>query len=200
MEPLVKMPRTKRGIETLNKILSAAAQVFYQKGYSAANVNEIAAEAGVATQGCKTRREAERAGLKSWLIYIRENQYVYNLIWESLYVDRELFYNYYDTFASSYIRGLTSAQHGGKVTLADPEVLAYSLMGATSFIGLRWGIFASEDVDIDYVTDEFMKLLDSGLFLGTPKATGRPKGRRQPHGDLLFNVEVDKDFLSELSK
>jgi AcrR family transcriptional regulator len=47
--PLVKKLRTQRGLKILNKILSAAAQVFYEKGYSAANVNDIATLADVAT-------------------------------------------------------------------------------------------------------------------------------------------------------
>ena len=47
-EELVNMPRTKRGRATLNNILSAAAQVIYEKGYHAASINEITSLAGVA--------------------------------------------------------------------------------------------------------------------------------------------------------
>ena len=47
---LINMPRTKRGLATLNNILSAAAQVFYEKGYHSASINEITRVAGVASE------------------------------------------------------------------------------------------------------------------------------------------------------
>ena len=46
---LINKPKTKRGRETLNRILSAAAQVFYEKGYHSASINDITRLAGVAS-------------------------------------------------------------------------------------------------------------------------------------------------------
>jgi AcrR family transcriptional regulator len=233
MKPLVKKPRTKRGIDTLNRILSAAAQVFYQKGYGAANVNDIAKLAGVAigtfyiyfdgkynlykflllqcshqirkhlslsTKQCATRREAERMGLKCWLEYTVKNPYIYNLIWESLYVDRKLFIDYYDIFCRSYLRGIKTAQDKGEVLAIDGEVLAYVLMGATTFLGLNWGVFKEESDDLDTVVDEFMKLLDHGMFAaGIPQALAPPQPLElHPAPEILFNVEVDEDFIDHL--
>ena len=45
---LINMPRTKRGLATLNNILSAAAQ-YCEKGYHSASINEITRVAGVAS-------------------------------------------------------------------------------------------------------------------------------------------------------
>lgn len=229
--PLVKKPRTQRGLKTLNKILSAAAQIFYEKGYSAANVNDIAKLAGVATgtfyiyfdgkyelykflllqcshqirkhlsmctQGCKTRREAERVGLRCWLEFILENQYVYNIIWESLYVDRTLFEEYYNTFCTAYVKGLQNAQLQGEVRQIDTEVLAYVLMGATSFLGLNWGLFHTDTPKLDYVVDEFMKILDGGMFeqkTAPPQETPVQRPQKPKQG-IMFNVEVDEEFYS----
>ena len=130
MNDLLKVPKTPKGVETLNNILSAATQLIYERGYHGANIGDITKLAGVATgtfyvyfdskislyrymllqfshsirrelaektRGCKTRREAERAGLVAWLEYVRDHPYVYNIIWESLYVDRKLFTEYYET-------------------------------------------------------------------------------------------------------
>ena len=136
MDELLKMPQTPKGMETLNNILSAAAQLIYEKGYYGANIADITKLAGVATgtfyvyfsskislyrylllqfghqirremsrktAGCRTRREAEREGLRAWLEYVQEHPYVYNIIWESLYVDRSLFKEYYETFSKAYL-------------------------------------------------------------------------------------------------
>ena len=46
---LINKPKTKRGRETLNNILSAAAQEIYEKGYHNAGINDITRRAGVAS-------------------------------------------------------------------------------------------------------------------------------------------------------
>ena len=102
--------------------------------------------------------------MRCWLQFVRENQYMYHIIWESLYVDKQLFIDYYVNFAAAYMRGLDEAKDRGEVRNIDSEVLAYTLMGATNFLGLNWGHFKEEEEDLDYVTDEFMKILDSGIF------------------------------------
>jgi len=197
LESLVNEPKTRRGKATLDRILAAAEQVFYEKGYHGASINDITNLASIgagtfyiyfdskynlyrymllqcshrirknlsmATKDCKTRREIERVGMRSWLGFVRENQYMYHIIWESLYVDKQLFVDYYVNFAAAYIRGLDKAKAEGKCRKIDSEVLAFTLMGATNFVGLNWGLFKDEELDLDYVTDEFMKLLDGGMF------------------------------------
>ena len=211
---LISRPKTKRGRETLNRIVSAAAQVFYEKGYHNASINDITRLAGVAsgtfyvyfdskynlykflllqcshkirkhlsksTKDCKDRREVERVGMRSWLQFVRENQYMYHIIWESLYVDKQLFIDYYVNFAAAYMQGLDKAKDRGEVRDIDSEVLAYTLMGATNFLGLNWGHFKEEEEDLDYVTDQFMRILDGGMF-GAPKereASPADRGERE---------------------
>jgi len=197
LESLVNKPSTKRGRTTLNNILSAAAQVFYEKGYHDASINDITSLAGVASgtfyvyfdgkynlykylllqcshtirkhlslsvKDCKTRREVERVGMKAWLEFALENQYIYNIIWESLYVDRSLFVDYYQTFSREYIKGLEAAKITNEIRDIDSEVMSYFLMGASNFLGLNWCVFKEEPDAIDHVVDEFMKILDNGLF------------------------------------
>lgn len=207
MEPLVNKPKTKRGKATLERIILAAEQVFYEKGYHGASINDIAGAAEIgagtfyiyfdskynlykymllqvshnirkhlskATKDCQTRREIERVGMRSWLQFVRENRYMYHIIWESLYVDKQLFVDYYVNFCAAYMRGLDAAKDKEQVRNIDSEVLAYTLMGATNFLGLNWGLFrADEDDDLDKVTDEFMKILDNGVFNRT---VDEPKG------------------------
>lgn len=197
---LINKPKTKRGRETLNNILSAAAQEIYEKGYHNAGINDITRRAGVAsgtfyvyfdskddlykflllqcshiirkhlnqvTSACKTRREAEEVGLREWLKFVQKNQYMYHIIWESLYVDKKLFVDYYSTFSRAYMKGIDAAKERGEIRPEiNSEVLAWTLMGASNFLGLNWGLFADypTDSDIKQVVESFMSILTGGVF------------------------------------
>ncbi len=113
----------------------------------------------------ETRKEKERVGLKTFLKYTRENKHVYNLIWESLYIDKNLFKNYYDTFADRYSKGMIEAQKEGEVVDADPIVLSYILMGVSNFIGLKYVMFDEENIDYDHVVDQVIDILEKGMFI-----------------------------------
>lgn len=225
-EELINMPRTKRGRTTLNNILSAAAQVFYEKGYHAASINDITGLAGVASgtfytyfeskydlykflllqcshmirknlsksiKNCTTRLEAEKEGMRAWLQFAMENQYMYHIIWESMYVDYNLFRDYYVTFQRAYKKGLDIAKKNGEIREdIDTEVLAYTLMGASNFLGLNWCLFNNDPTQIDHVTEQFMKIVKGESFVMDPKpvipaeqeiALERPK--------FKFNVTID---------
>ncbi|MBP8640305.1 MAG: TetR/AcrR family transcriptional regulator [Oscillospiraceae bacterium] len=226
MESLVNKPRTQRGRTTLNNILSAAAQVFYEKGYHDASINDITRLAGVASgtfyvyfdgkynlykylllqcshiirkhlslsvKDCKTRREVERVGMKAWLEFALENQYMYNIIWESLYVDRELFVDYYQTFSREYIKGLEAAKLTDEIIDIDSEVLSYILMGASNFLGLNWCVFKEDPEAIDHVVDDFMKILDGGIFSKDFKAEPAPIEHKPTEVKQRFRFQVVMD-------
>jgi len=226
LESLVNKPSTKRGRATLNNILSAAAQVFYEKGYHDASIIDITRLAGVASgtfyvyfdgkynlykylllqcshtirkhlslsvKDCKTRREVERVGMKAWLEFALENQYMYNIIWESLYVDRSLFVDYYQTFSREYIKGLDAAKEAEETRDIDSEVMSYILMGASNFLGLNWCVFKEDPEAIDHVVDEFMKLLDYGLFSSEPKPEPAPLEHKPTEIKQRFRFQVVMD-------
>lgn len=195
---LISKPKTKRGRETLNRILSAAAQVFYEKGYHNSSINDITSLAGVAsgtfyvyfdgkynlykflllqcshmirkhlhqaTLECKSRREVEEVGLRVWLEFVQKNRYMYHIIWESLYIDKQLFVDYYVNFAKAYMAGIDAAKEQGEIKEdIDSEMLAYTLMGASNFLGLNWGLFKDHPTDLERVVESFMKILDGGIF------------------------------------
>lgn len=228
MNDLLKMPKTPKGVETLNNILSAAAQVIYEKGYHGANIGDITKLAGVATgtfyvyfdskislyrymllqfghsirrelsiktKHCRTRRETERAGLIAWLEYVQSHPYVYNIIWESLYVDRNLFTEYYETFSRAYIEGLKNAQEEGEIIEADLEALSYALMGISNFVGLKYCMFSDTQVDFERVADDIMHVLDKGMFTG--HIPNSPPPAAQKKQNMNFRVEVDFGFLNK---
>jgi AcrR family transcriptional regulator len=116
------------------------------------------------TKDLQSRKEKERVGLKTFLKFTRENKHSYNIIWESLYIDKNLFINYYDIFAERYSKGMIEGQKDGEVIDADPTVISYFLMGVSNFIGLKYVMFDEENIDYDHVVDQVISILENGLF------------------------------------
>ncbi|MBR5970746.1 MAG: TetR/AcrR family transcriptional regulator [Lachnospiraceae bacterium] len=233
MNGLLKIPHSPKGRETLNNILSAAAQLIYEKGYHLANIADITKLAGVATgtfyiyfdskislyrylllqfghqirqemsvktANCTTRREKEREGLKAWLEYVRKHPYVYSIIYESIYVDKHLFEEYYETFNKAYTRGLSEDQKNGDVIRIDTTVLSYVLMGISSFTGMKYCLIEQNTEDIDYIVDEVMKLLDHGMFCGGKEKKEQDAPAKEEKQEMNFRVEVDFDLLNRSGK
>jgi AcrR family transcriptional regulator len=125
--------------------------------------HQIRKEISDATKGLKSRKESERIGLKTYLKYTRENKQAYNIIWESLYIDKDLFREYYETFAKRYQKGIVEAQKNGQVREFDPVIISYILMGISNFIGLKYVMFEEEDDD-DRVIDQIIEILNNGMF------------------------------------
>lgn len=113
--------------------------------------------------GVTTRKEAERIGLKAFLEYIQEHKSMYNIIWESLYIDKKLFIDYYSDFGKNYARHIQEAIGEGQIKPYNAEVVAYMLMGISNFIGLNYVMF-KETKDFDPIVDEVITILDKGLF------------------------------------
>ena len=113
--------------------------------------------------GCATRAEKEREGIKCFIRYAVNNPNVYNIIWGSLAVEKQMFEDYYVSFAQGYARALQQDQE----ELSSPHVtsLAYMLMGVTNFLGLRAIFENMTDEQISAMVDEqILPVIASGLF------------------------------------
>lgn len=124
----------------------------------------IRSEIAKRTSGLKTRKEVEREGLLVFLEIVRDKRHIYNIVWESLYIDPEKFNDYYTTFAKHYKDGLEEAIEVGDVRDdIDPEAVAWMLMGVSNFLGLRYVMF-KEDEDLERIADLAINIIDKGLF------------------------------------
>lgn len=113
--------------------------------------------------GCTTRAEMEREGIKCFVRYAVENPNVYNIIWGSLAVEKEMFEDYYVSFAESYAKALTRSKDELKVD--DVTTMAYMLMGITNFLGLRAIFEQMSPQQIDEAVDlAIMPILEKGMF------------------------------------
>ncbi len=113
----------------------------------------------------ESRIEKERAGIKAFIHYAQKNPEMYNIIWESLYIDRALFKDYYESFAIRYVNGLEAAKQNGEMRPLDSEVVSFILMGITNFIGLKVVFDLGENnTDVDHIVDVIMEVIKHGLF------------------------------------
>ncbi len=114
-------------------------------------------------ENCKNRYEAEREGIKCFIKYAVQNPNVYNIIWGSLSVEKEMFQNYYVSFAQTYAKALSHAK--AEIKSEDVTSMAYMLMGITNFLGLRAIFENMDDTQIDKVIDNsIMPVLRQGLL------------------------------------
>lgn len=193
----VKRPKTKRGRQTFQALLSAAEHQFYVLGYHGATIKDITSDAGVGLgtfyiyfndkkscyqylllqyshyirsqiaqriEHAKDRKEAERLGLLEFLEIVRDNASIYHIIWESLYIDKNLFIEYYTTFAQYYKRAIeANVNIKGGYKDFDSETMAYTLMGIANFIGLRYTMF-DKSTDLEKIASQVIEMLDKGIF------------------------------------
>ena len=84
---------------------------------------------------CSNRYEKEREGIKCFVKYALCTPNAYDIIWGSLSIDRNLFTDYYESFAYSYTKSLKKDE--AEIQTKDHTTLAYMLMGISNFLGLR---------------------------------------------------------------
>lgn len=125
--------------------------------------NQIKRYIAEAIEGCQTRAEREREGIKSFIRYAVRNPNVYNIIWGSLAVEKKMFEDYYVSFAESYAWALRKDKQ--ELSTADVTSMAYMLMGITNFLGLRAIFEDMNDDQINAIIDQsIMPILESGMF------------------------------------
>lgn len=98
--------------------------------------------------------DRERAGLESFLAFVRTHKEIYRIIDEAEFVDPASFRRHYATTAERIAQRLREAADRGEVRgPKEPwveEVHAWAVMGMNVFLGLRYGVWdedrAPEDV------------------------------------------------------
>ena len=77
--------------------------------------------------------------------------------------EKEMFEDYYVSFAKSYTRALVN--DGDELSSPDPTSIAYMLMGISNFLGLRAIFENMSDEEIDKMVDEsLIKTLTEGIL------------------------------------
>jgi AcrR family transcriptional regulator len=108
------------------------------------------------------RLEAEREGLRAFLVLVRDNPNIYRVVEEARFVDPEAYRTYFSGFARAYQRQLSAAADEGEIRPGDAEVRAWALMGIAKTLGERFVLW-DETPDIERVTDEAFSMIADGL-------------------------------------
>jgi AcrR family transcriptional regulator len=93
--------------------------------------------------------EAEERALAAFLAFVAEHQQVYRIIDEAEFVDPAGFRSHYETTAARIAErlseGAASGALKGPIEPIDAEVRAWAVMGMNVFLGLRFGVWGTED-------------------------------------------------------
>ena len=107
---------------------------------------------------------AERAGLLSFIDFVRGHKEIYRIIDEAEFVDPASFRDHYQITADRISQRLEAAEARGEVRGDAPEVLAWAIMGMNVFLGLRFGVWGNER-SAESVADVIAGLLAHGIAL-----------------------------------
>jgi hypothetical protein len=117
----------------------------------------------VAASSASTRAEAERRGFQAFFRFTTEHPSLYRVIRQAEFVSPAALQLHYERIVEGYARGLSEAMQAGEIERADPEALAWALMGIGEMIGLRWILWGDTDDVPDGVFDEAMRFIRRGL-------------------------------------
>jgi len=104
---------------------------------------------GPALGGATDSLEAERRALEAFLRFVRDHRDIYRIIDESEFVDPVAYREHYETTASRIAARLAAAREKGEIAASfsdeDLQVLAWGMMGANVFLGLRFAVWDGAD-------------------------------------------------------
>ena len=109
--------------------------------------------------------EAEERALAAFLRFVGTHQQVYRIIDEAEFVDPAGFRAHYENTAARIAERLADGAAAGVMQSPqdelDAEVRAWAIMGMNVFLGLRFGVWGSEDTD--KVAAAANRLISQGL-------------------------------------
>lgn len=109
--------------------------------------------------------EGERRALASFLEFARTHRDVYRIVDESEFVDPASYREHYETTARRIAARLRAGRENGEIDSglsdSDIEVLAWALMGANVFLGLRYAVW--DEADPNMIARVTERLLTTGI-------------------------------------
>ena len=108
------------------------------------------------------RLEAERLGIQAYIEFVRAHPGLYRIVMEAQFVAPEAYREYYRVFSSAYRQQMSEASARGEIRKGQDEVRVWALMGASTFLGLRYGVW-DEKADANSVAAAAADLIVFGL-------------------------------------
>ena len=109
--------------------------------------------------------EGVRRALEAFLRFVRDHRDIYRIIDESEFVEPAAYREHYETTAVRIAARLAAARDKGEISasFSDPDldVLAWGMMGANVFLGLRFAVW--DDADSRRVADAMSRVWRQGF-------------------------------------
>jgi AcrR family transcriptional regulator len=109
--------------------------------------------------------DAERLALEAFLRFAHEHRDIYRIIDEAEFVEPSAYREHYETTATRIAARLGAARDNGEIkgSFSDEEldVLAWGMMGANVFLGLRFAVW--DDADGGMVADAMSRVWQQGF-------------------------------------
>lgn len=115
-----------------------------------------------AVKNARDRIEAERMGLEAYVQFVRAHKGLYRIVMEAQFVAPEAYREYYRVFAQAYLQQMETAAKRGEIRPGDDEVRVWALMGLSTFLGLRYGVW-DDHADAAHVAAAAADLVTNGL-------------------------------------
>ena len=123
------------------------------------NLRRVQREAMVGAAG---RLQGERLALDAFFAFACARPGLYRIVQESQFVDEAVYREYYERIARGYADDLDLAAQKGELAPGNAEVRAWSLMGISHFVGMRWCLWTGQ-VPPPAEVDAMMELVSRGI-------------------------------------
>jgi AcrR family transcriptional regulator len=114
-----------------------------------------------------TRVEQELGGFHAFFRFTAEHPALYRIIRQAEFVSPEMLQYHYDRLVEGYVLALRGAMERGEIAEADPEVLAWALMGVGELIGMRYILWAGRSDVPQEVLSEIERIVRAVLAPGS---------------------------------
>lgn len=108
--------------------------------------------------------DGERRALEAFLRFARDHRDIYRIIDESEFVQPEVYREHYETTATRIAARLGAARDKGEIgkfSGEDLDVVAWGMMGANVFLGLRFAVW--DGADSAYVAEVMTRIWRRGF-------------------------------------
>jgi len=115
-----------------------------------------------AMEGATGAIDAEARALVAFLQFARAHQEIYRIVDEAEFVDPESFRNHYASTAERIAGRLAAGADAGELRPGIGEVEAWAIMGMNVFLGLRYGVWDTDE-DVAAVAARANALIADGI-------------------------------------
>ena len=126
---------------------------------------QVRDKVGPSLAGAQDGLDGERRALEAFLQFAHDHRDIYRIIDESEFVEPEVYREHYETTATRIAARLAAARGRGEInrdfTDADLTALAWGMMGANVFLGLRFAVW--DDADPRRIADVMSRIWRRGF-------------------------------------